>query len=79
MREEAIAFSKTLIEDDPIPERIYLGSSWKPKDRLTEEQAKELLVSGCSPAEISEVYAGFTKMQLAAFKAHQTMGTYSKD
>jgi len=61
-----------------VPERIYLGSSWespKRKERISKGDAIDLLRSGCSPAEISECYRGFTKMQLAAFKAHYiTMG-----
>ena len=61
-----------------IPEPIHLGSSWRPlkrKERISREQAIDLLKSGCSTVEITECYSGFSKMQLAAFKAHYvTMG-----
>lgn len=53
---------------------IYLGSSWTPKTRLSRAQALELLSAGYKPAEIASSYSGFSKMQLAAFLAHQTMG-----
>jgi hypothetical protein len=61
-----------------ISERTYLGSSWKPpkrKENISKEEAVDLLKAGYSPAEIEAVYNGFTKMQLAALKAHYiTMG-----
>lgn len=61
-----------------VPERIYLGSSWQPprrKEKIKKEEAIDLLMIGCSPVEISECYVGFSKMQLAALKAHYvTMG-----
>ena len=61
-----------------IPEQVYLGSSWQPLKRkqiISRDDAIDLLKSGCSPAEIADAYLGFTKMQLAAFKAHYvTMG-----
>lgn len=60
-----------------IPNTNYLGSSWKPKDRINRTQAIDLLQSGCNPREIAECYSGFSTMQLAGFKAHLTMGTYS--
>ena len=70
------AFAKA--EAASVPERVYLGSSWKPpkrKEKISKEAAIDLLRAGCSPTEISECYSGFTKMQLAAFKAHYvTMG-----
>ncbi|MDO8508234.1 MAG: class I SAM-dependent methyltransferase [Nanoarchaeota archaeon] len=60
------------------PEPIYLGSSWQPpkrKEKISKEDAIDLLKSGCSSVEVAESYSGFTKMQLAAFKAHYvTMG-----
>lgn len=58
-----------------IPERIHLGSSWVPpkrKQKLSEEQARELLEAGFSCKEIAEEYRGFTTMQLAGMKAHMT-------
>ena len=64
------------------PERIYLGSSWKPpkrKEKISKIDVIDLLKSGCSPIEICECYAGFSKMQIAAFKAHYvTMGKKAK-
>jgi len=63
-----------------FPDPTYLGSSWKPpkrKERITKEQAIELLRAGCSAKEIAECYSGFSKMQIAAFSAHLTMGTYT--
>jgi hypothetical protein len=62
-----------------VPE--YLGSSWHPPkrlERISESEAKELLGSGYTPKEIVQNYRGFSLMQLAAFKAHQTMGTYQE-
>lgn len=69
---------------DFMPERIHLesiGDKEKPpkkivtKEKISKEDAIDLLKSGSSPAEIVECYSGFTKMQLAAFKAHYvTMG-----
>ena len=61
-----------------LPERIDLGSSYVPpkrKERISRRDAVEMLRSGRSPAEIEENYRGFTKMGLAALKAHYiTMG-----
>lgn len=69
--EEAFAEADKTI----VPERLYLGSSWRPPERISKRDAIELLRSGCSPADISDCYAGFSKMQLAALKAHYvTMG-----
>ena len=48
------------------------------KETLSKAQVLDLLSSGFTPAEIAQCYTGFTKMQLAAFKAHQTMGTYRR-
>ncbi len=45
-------------------------------DVISKEDAMGLLQAGYTPKEIAECYGGFTKMQLAAFKAHMTMGTY---
>lgn len=63
--------------------RSYLGSSWEsPKKEknareiISKDNAIELLKSGFSTEEISDCYSGFTKGQLAAFKAHLTMGKY---
>lgn len=56
-----------------IPHPTDLGSSWVPpkrKEKVSKDDAIDLLKGGYSPAEISECYSGFTKMQLAAFKAH---------
>lgn len=61
-----------------VPERIYLGSSWKPaqrKEKISKDDAIDLLRNGCTPQEVAECYKGYSKMQLAAFKAHYvTMG-----
>jgi hypothetical protein len=62
-----------------IPDTIDLGSSWKAKQKISKQEAIELLKSGCSTAEIAECYNGFKgekrngkkfQMQLAALKAH---------
>ncbi|MBI2630548.1 hypothetical protein HYW76_05605 [Candidatus Pacearchaeota archaeon] len=77
----------------PLPERVYLGSSWTGhrrdgevdvrenglEDAITRDDAIDFLRLGCSPKEIAECFPEFTKMQLAAFKAHLTMGTYQHD
>lgn len=65
-------------------DRVFLGSSYVPKskdhrEKISKEEAIELLKAGFPPAEIAEVYRGFTKMQLAAFKAHLAMGTYKTE
>jgi len=61
-----------------LPHRIHLGSSYEPpkrKERITREQAVDLLRDGVSTAEIVDCYRGFSIMQLAALKAHYvTMG-----
>ena len=61
-----------------LPHRIHLGSSYEPpkrKERITREQAVDLLRDGVSTAEIVNCYRGFSIMQLAALKAHYvTMG-----
>lgn len=65
--------------------REFLGSSYKskprekPKEQLTKEGAIYLLKEGVPAEEILETYSSFTKMQLAALKAHLTIGTYEKD
>ncbi len=46
------------------------------KDAITKEDAIGLLQAGYAPKEIAECYHGFSKGQLAAFKAHLTMKTY---
>mgnify|MGYP001601462219 FL=1 len=54
----------------------YLGSSYNPPQRnskTTKQQAIELMSVGYTPAEIAQEFRGFTKMQLAAFKAWETM------
>jgi len=64
----------TVVIDTPV----YLGSSWVPpkrKERISKADAVELMKSGCTPKEIADTYKGFSKMQLAGFKAHYvTMG-----
>ncbi|MFH2019922.1 MAG: hypothetical protein ABIJ34_00760 [archaeon] len=59
-------------------ERIYLGSSAKRerREKITKDDAIGLLEVGYTPEEIAEIFTGFTDRQLAAFKAHITMGTY---
>ena len=50
----------------PLPEREFLGSSYRPKSRtkekglekITADEAKLLLDSGCTPEEITECYSG---------------------
>ncbi len=64
-----------------VPEREYIGSSWTPpkrKERINRDEAVELLRTGFSPKEIAENYRGFTKMQLAALKAHHVTGMGKK-
>ena len=46
------------------------------KDVITKQDAIDFLKLGCTPKEIAECFKGFSKMQIAAFKAHITMGTY---
>jgi|GEM_PF-3975344 len=48
------------------------------KEIITKNDALDFLRLGCTPKEIAECFGGFTKMQIAAFKAHITMGTYDK-
>lgn len=45
---------------------------------ISKGDALDLLSAGYTPREIALEFNGFSKGQLAAFKAHQTMGTYSK-
>jgi len=69
-------------------ERDFLGSSYSPKPKtngdtreepeITKEEAIELLASGIPAKEIAEAFSGFSERQLAAFKAHITMGTYKE-
>jgi len=73
-----------------LPERIFLGSSYnlgnrkifrkqKPTEKLSKEDAISLLQDNIPIDEIIEAFTeSFTKGQLSAFKAHLTMGTYSK-
>lgn len=57
------------------PERKFLGSSYRPRlerkkqtlEELTEQQARMLLNSGCSPEEIVSCYGPYTVDQLQAF------------
>jgi hypothetical protein len=62
--------------------RVDLGSSYVPqkrKERITKEQAIDLLRSGVDPVDIVECYGGFSKMQLAAYKArYVTVGKFGK-
>lgn len=69
--------------DDPVD----LGSSYRPPEKISKDEAIVLLQDGLSPAEIAGCYEGFKgqrkdeksfKTQLAALKAHLTMGTYNK-
>jgi hypothetical protein len=48
------------------------------RELITKQDAIDFLKLGCKPKEIAECFSGFTKMQLAAFQAHLTMGTYDK-
>jgi hypothetical protein len=60
-----------------IPERVFLGSSWKPGQResISKEEVVFLLQAGVPAEEILETYKGWTTGQLAALKAHYiTMG-----
>ena len=70
-----------------ILERQFLGSSYTHvpkqdrqarKDKITKEEAIELLASGVPVKEIADAFSGYTERQLAAFKAHITMGTYDQ-
>jgi len=57
-----------------LPERVMLGSSYKPESNLegsgleiiTREEALEFLQADCTPAEIAECYSGFTVVELEA-------------
>lgn len=67
--------------EKPLSERIDLGSSWDPskkRKRIARRDALYLLREGVPPQEIVETYGGYTLRQLAAMKAHITMGTYDK-
>lgn len=69
------------ISQDSLPVREDLGSSYVPplrKQQLSRAEAIELLRGEIPITEILECYKGFTAGQLAAFKAHITMGTYAK-
>jgi hypothetical protein len=69
------------LQRNGIPERTHLGSSYDPskrRRRISRKNALDLLKSGVPAAEIVEAYGGFTLRQLAAMKAHITMGTYDK-
>lgn len=64
-----------------LQQPVYLGSSYQPprrKERISKDDAIELLRGGFSPVEIAECYRGFSPGQLRAFKAHLTMGTYPR-
>ncbi len=68
------------LDYDTTP-RVYLGSSYvvpPRKERISKEQALDLLESGFTAKEIAEVYDGFTKMQLAAFITHMRHGKYAR-
>lgn len=54
------------------------GNGKGKKLTITKKDAIDFLRLGCTPKEIAECFAGFSKMQIAAFKAHLTMGTYDK-
>ncbi len=65
---------------ESLTPRENLGSSYKPRpkrDKISKEDAIVLIDAGVPTEEIFEAYPdSFTKMQLAAFKAHHTMGRY---
>lgn len=60
-----------------LPEREFLGSSYKPKSKIKEnnleqimaEEAKLLLYSGCTPEEINKCYSGFSIDDLVQMQA----------
>lgn len=60
----------------PLPEREFLGSSWKRPERIGKKDAIDFLKLGCTPTEIVECYRGFTERQLRAYKAQITRGRY---
>lgn len=66
--------SEIIIEPE-FPPRIHLGSSYKPKPRLKGEKYYELRKAGATDQEILESHKT-TARQIAAFRAHVTMGTY---
>ncbi len=66
---------------DAAPQEIRETVREDPEDgdleKITKEEAIGLLASGIPPKEINEAYpTSFTLGQLAAYKAHLTMGTY---
>ena len=62
-----------------LAQRHFLGSSFVKPEKLSRDDALMLLKSGVPSEEILEAFPkSYTKMQLAAFKAHLTMGTYEK-
>jgi hypothetical protein len=64
-------------KDDKQTQGVSILESVKPGDTITKDQAIKLLESGWSAKQIAKIFKGFTKMQIAAFKAHVTMGTYT--
>jgi hypothetical protein len=59
-----------------IPEREFLGSSYKPK--ATKELLKKAVIEGKTDEEIFEMFRDVNPRQLAAIKAHKTIGTYEE-
>ena len=72
-QDELLTFGKYALFKD-LPAREYLGSSWKPPETISEEQARTLLESGYTPTELLEVYRvrGCDLLRLAGIAAHIT-------
>lgn len=63
----------------PVYERSDLGSSYKPRERISTDDAIDLLRSGVSPKEIHDTYAGHKLGRLRALKArYVTVGKFGK-
>jgi uncharacterized protein (DUF433 family) len=70
-------YGKTEVSEDVAPETSPEDSDL---ERITKEDALELLSSGIPVDEIASAYpTSFSVGQLRAFKAHLTMGRYSKE
>ncbi len=61
-------------------ETITVTADDKDVERISKDEALELLSAGIPPKEIFDAYpTSFTTRQLGALKAHITMGTYIRD
>ncbi len=72
-RSEYAQGAPPLVQDETLEEEAGL-------EKITKEEAVDLLSSGVPPEEVCKVYpSSFSLGQLRAYKAHLTMGTYEKE